>query len=43
MKKKIIFENKETNYSVDELGNIYNDKFNRIMEGTTARNEYRSA
>lgn len=42
MKKKIIFENKETNYSVDELGNIYNDKFNRIMEGTTARNEYRS-
>ena len=42
IKKKIIFENKETNYSVDELGNIYNDKFNRIMKGTTARNEYRS-
>lgn len=42
MKKKIIFENQETNYSVDELGNVYNDKFNRIMKGTTARNEYRS-
>lgn len=42
MKKKIIFENKETNYSVDEFGNIYNDKFNRVMKGTTARNEYRS-
>jgi hypothetical protein len=42
MKKKIIFENKETNYSADEFGNIYNDKFNRIMKGTTARNEYRS-
>lgn len=42
MKKKIIFENQETNYSVDELGNVYNDKFNRIMKGTTARNEYLS-
>lgn len=42
MKKKIIFENQETNYSVDELGNVYNDKFNRIMKGTTARNEYYS-
>lgn len=42
MKKKIIFENQETNYSVDELGNVYNDKFNRVMKGTTARNEYYS-
>lgn len=42
MRKKIIFENEETNYSVDELGNVYNDKFDRIMKGTTARNEYKS-
>lgn len=42
MRKKIIFENKETNYSVDEFGNVYNDKMDRIMKGTYARNEYYS-
>ena len=42
MKKKIIFNNQETNYSVDEEGNIYNDKFNKILKGTYARNEYHS-
>lgn len=42
MKKKIFLENQITNYSVDELGNIYNDKFDRMMRGTTSRNEYKS-
>ena len=42
MKKKIIIDNQETNYSVDSQGRVYNDKFNRIMKGTYARNEYYS-
>ena len=42
MKKKIFYNNEETNYSVDEEGNVYNDKTGRILKGTYARNEYHS-
>ena len=42
MKKKIYVDNIETNYSVDEEGQVYNDKLNRILKGTMQRNEYRS-
>lgn len=41
-KQKIIIEGKTTNYSIDTDGNVYNDKFNRILKGTDKRNEYRS-
>ena len=41
-KQKIIIEGKITNYSIDTNGNVYNDKFNRILKGTDKRNEYRS-
>jgi hypothetical protein len=34
MKKKIYVDNIETNYSVDEEGQVYNDKLNRILKGT---------
>ena len=42
MKKKIIYEGKETNYSVSDEGRIYNDKSGRELKGTYARNEYHS-
>lgn len=42
MFKKIFYDNQETNYSVSDNGEVRNDKMNRIMKGTTARNEYRS-
>lgn len=42
MFKKIIFENQETNYSVSDEGQVRNDKTNKIMKGTYARNEYHS-
>lgn len=41
-KQKIIIEGKTTNYSIDTDGNVYNDKYNRILKGTDKRNEYRS-
>ena len=41
-KQKIIIEGQETNYSIDTEGNVYNDKFNRILKGTDKRNEYLS-
>ena len=42
MFKKIFYDNQETNYSVSDDGKVRNDKTNRIMKGTTARNEYHS-
>lgn len=42
MFKKIIINNKETNYSVSDLGEIRNDLSGRILKGTVARNEYHS-
>ena len=42
MFKKIFYDNQETNYSVSDDGKVRNDKTNRIMKGTTARNEYYS-
>lgn len=42
MFKKIFYENQETNYSVSDEGQVKNDKTNRIMKGTYARNEYYS-
>lgn len=41
-KQKILIEGQETNYSIDTDGNVYNDKFNRILKGTDKRNEYLS-
>lgn len=42
MFKKIFYENQPTNYSVSDEGQVRNDKMNRIMKGTLARNEYYS-
>ncbi|AXF52527.1 MAG: HNH endonuclease [Caudoviricetes sp.] len=42
MKKKIIYDNAETDYSVTNDGKIYNDKTGRELKGTYARNEYHS-
>lgn len=42
MFKKIFYNNQETNYSISDEGEVRNDKTNRIMKGTTARNEYHS-
>lgn len=42
MRKKIIIDGKETNYSVTEDAHIYNDKTGRELKGTYATNEYHS-
>lgn len=42
MKKKIIFEGIETNYSITDDGKVFNDKTGRELKGTWARNEYHS-
>lgn len=42
MFKKIFYENQETNYSISDEGQVRNDKTDRIMKGTYARNEYYS-
>ena len=40
MNKKIIYEGKETNYSVSDDGKIFNDKTGRELKGTVLSNEY---
>jgi hypothetical protein len=42
MKKKIIINNKETNYSVTDDAKIFNDKTGRELKGTYSTNEYHS-
>lgn len=42
MKKKIIIDGKETNYSVTDDAHIYNDKTGRELKGTYATNDYHS-
>lgn len=42
MRKKIIINNKETNYSVTDDGKIFNDKTNKELKGTYSTNEYHS-
>jgi hypothetical protein len=42
MKKKIIYDNIETNYSVTDDGKVFNDITNKELKGTIARNEYKS-
>lgn len=42
MRKKIIINGKETNYSVTEDAHIYNDTTNRELKGTYSSNEYHS-
>lgn len=42
MKKKFIYDGKETNYSISDLGEVFNDKTGKQLKGTYARNEYHS-
>lgn len=42
MRKKIIINNKETNYSVSDDGHVFNDKTGRELKGTYSTNEYHS-
>lgn len=42
MKKKIIINDQETDYSVTDDGKIFNDKTNRELKGTFSTNEYHS-
>lgn len=42
MKKKIIINGKETNYSVTDEGKIFNDVTNKELKGTYKTNEYHS-
>ena len=42
MKKKILYEGQETNYSITDEGKVFNDKTGRELKGTYARNEYHS-
>lgn len=42
MKKKIIIDGQETNYSVTEDAHIYNDVTGKELKGTYATNEYHS-
>lgn len=42
MRKKIIIDGKETNYSVTDDAHIYNDRTGRELKGTYATNEYHS-
>ena len=40
--KKILENNKETNYEVSDLGEVRNIKTKKILKGTLCRNEYRT-
>lgn len=42
MRKKIIIDGKETNYSVTDDAHIYNDRTGREIKGTYATNDYHS-
>ena len=42
MRKKIIINNKETNYSITDDAKIFNDKTGRELKGTYSTNEYHS-
>jgi hypothetical protein len=42
MKKKIVVNGKETNYSVTEDARIFNDITGRELKGTYKTNEYHS-
>ena len=42
MEKVIIYEGKETNYTVSDDGKVFNRKTNRFLKGTLKRNEYPS-
>lgn len=42
MRKKIIIDGKETNYSITDDAHLYNDKTGKELKGTYATNEYHS-
>lgn len=42
MEKVIIYEGKETNYTVSDDGKVFNKKTGRYLKGTLKRNEYPS-
>ena len=42
MKKRFIYDGKETNYEISSDGKVFNIKTGKELKGATARNEYRS-